>query len=279
MTAQKTTDFDWQGHRGARGLVPENTIPAFLKALEFPQVTTLELDLAVSKDGKLIVSHEPWMSHHICSKPDGNAVTEEEAMSIRIMDLTYEEIKRYDCGLRGNERFPQQEKIAAHKPSLEDVVNAVKAYCFKRNMEIPQFNIEIKSHLKGDNVFHPDPKKFAKLVLAEIEELGIKERTCIQSFDPRPLEVVHVLAPEVTIAWLVENEDGFEANLARLRFKPDVYSPYFKLLKKRHIKKLHRMGIRVIPWTVNTLKDMKKMRRKGVDGIITDYPNLIAELD
>ena len=97
--------FDWQGHRGCRGLVPENTIPAFLKALEFPQVKTLELDLAVSKDHELIVSHEPWMSEGICTKPDGTPVLKAEAMSLKIFEMTYDEIKQYDCGSRGNARF------------------------------------------------------------------------------------------------------------------------------------------------------------------------------
>ena len=96
MNAQKKSaaEFDWQGHRGCRGLLPENTIPAFLKALDFLAVSTLELDVAVSKDGKIIVSHEPWMSHHICTKPDGTPVTKEEAMTLKIMDMTYEEIKK-----------------------------------------------------------------------------------------------------------------------------------------------------------------------------------------
>ncbi|MEZ4956276.1 MAG: glycerophosphodiester phosphodiesterase family protein [Saprospiraceae bacterium] len=116
MSQNPTSTFDWQGHRGARGLLPENTIPAFLEALKYP-VKTLELDVAVSKDLQLIVSHEPWMSHHICTKPEGVAVTEQEAMSLKIMDLTYDEIKKYDCGSRGNERFPQQKKMAVYKPS------------------------------------------------------------------------------------------------------------------------------------------------------------------
>ncbi len=279
MIAQNpTTEFDWQGHRGARGLKPENTIPAFLEALKYP-IKTLELDVAVSKDQQLIISHEPWMSHHICSRPDGSPVTEEEAMTLKIMDLTYPEIKEYDCGSRGNERFPQQEKMAVYKPSLSDMVREVKQYCFMRKMEMPHFNIEIKSHPDGDGSYTPTPPVFAKIVLDEITKLGIKDQTCVQSFDVRPLQELRKTAPEVTLALLVENEDSFQENLDRLGFKPDIYSCYYKLLKKKHIKKLHKQGIRVIPWTVNTVKSMKKLRRKGVDGIITDYPNLIAEVE
>ncbi len=270
--------FDWQGHRGCRGLMPENSIPAFLKALEFP-VMTLELDLAVSKDDILIVSHEPWMSHQICSKPDGSPIDSQEAMKLKIRDLTYDEIKNYDCGSRGNKRFPKQEKIAVYKPSLEDVVKEVKSYCEKNQKLLPSFNIEIKSDPKGDGVFTPTPDVFAKLVLDECTRLGILEKCCIQSFDVRPLQAIHQIAPNVTLALLVENLDGIDANLEKLGFQPAIYSPYYLLLRKKGIKKLHGMGIRVIPWTVNSVKAMKKLKRQGVDGIITDYPDLIKEAE
>ncbi|MEK7257310.1 MAG: glycerophosphodiester phosphodiesterase family protein, partial [Bacteroidota bacterium] len=266
--------FDWQGHRGCWGLLPENSIPAFLKALEFP-VTTLELDLAVSKDNRLIVSHEPWMSADICSKPDGSPVTKSEAMNLKIRDLTYEEIKNYDCGSRGNSRFPEQQAMKTHKPSLAEVVAEVKRYCTEKGKPMPRFNIEIKSLPEGDGIFTPMPEEFVKLVLDEINALKIKELTCIQSFDVRPLQVLKKLDPAVTIALLVENMDGVEKNLERLGFQPDIYSSYYVLLRKKAVKKLHEQGIKVIPWTVNSVKAMEKLRRWGVDGIITDYPNLI----
>ncbi|MCF8244461.1 MAG: hypothetical protein K9J37_07080 [Saprospiraceae bacterium] len=271
--------FDWQGHRGCRGLLPENTIPAFLKALDFPQIRTLELDLAVSKNGELIVSHEPWMSETICIKPDGTPVTKAEAMSLKIMDLTYEEIKLYDCGIRGNARFPQQEKMTAHKPSLEDVVMAVRSYCEANKTDMPRFNIEIKCHPDGDGIFTPMVDDFAKLVVAELARLKISDRSCVQSFDMRAVQAVKKLAPQITLAFLVENEDGIEKNLQLLDFQPDIYSVDYKLLCKRDVKALHEKGIKVIPWTVNDLKSMKKLRRWKVDGIITDYPNLIAEIE
>ncbi len=271
--------FDWQGHRGCRGLLPENTIPAFLKALEFPQVTTLELDLAVSKDGKLIVSHEPWMSEGICSNPDGTPVPKAAAMDLKIIGMTYEEIKRYDCGSRGNARFPQQQPMPTHKPSLEDVVLAVRQYCEAEKRPMPRFNIEIKSHPQMDGTFTPQVDVFAKLVVAELARLKISELSCVQSFDGRALQAVKKLAPDLTLALLVENKDGFEQNLQLLGFQPNIYSGYYKLLRKRDMKAMHKQGIKVIPWTVNDQKSMKKLRRWKVDGIITDYPNLIAEIE
>jgi glycerophosphoryl diester phosphodiesterase len=269
--------FDWQGHRGCRGILPENTVSGFLKALEFNEVTTLELDLAVSKDQELIVSHEPWMSETICTKPDGSAVAKNEAMSLRIMDLTYEQIKQYDCGSRGNSRFPEQNRLSTYKPSLEDVVAAVRVHCEAAKRPMPRFNIEIKSHPQGDGIFTPKVEDFAKLVIAELERLKISQLSCVQSFDTRAIKAVHELAPDLTLAFLVENKDGHEANLQLLDFQPPIYSPDHKLLRKKDVKALHRKGIKVIPWTVNDVKSMRKLRRWGVDGIITDYPNRIAE--
>ena len=109
--------IDWQGHRGARGLLPENTIPAFLKALEYP-VRTLELDVVVSKDQRIILSHEPWFSEHICSKPNGQAVSASEAPTLKIYEMDYATIQSYDCGQRGNERLPEQQPLAVAKPDL-----------------------------------------------------------------------------------------------------------------------------------------------------------------
>lgn len=271
-------EFDWQGHRGCRGLIPENTVPAFQRALQYPEVTTMELDVAVSKDGKIIVSHEPWMSHHICTKPDGTQVTKDEAMNLKIMEMTVEEIQKYDCGKRGNERFPEQEKMEVYKPTLREVVDEVRINSFQRGIQMPFFNIEIKSRPEGDDIFHPKPEEFARLLLNEINDMNISGNSCIQSFDVRAIQAVKKQAPEMTTALLIENLKGIDANLDALGFKPDIYSPYYKLLRRKHIKKLHKLGIKVIPWTVNTTKAMKKLRRKGVDGIITDYPNLISEV-
>jgi len=274
---QAQTGFDWQGHRGARGLAPENTIPAFLKALEFPRITTLEMDLAVSSDGKVIVSHDPWMSALICSHPDGRPVREEEEPSELLFGKTYAQIKQYDCGRRGNPRFPAQKPMPAHKPTLEDVVRAVEKRVRQKKLPRPGFNIEIKSRPEWDGVQTPPVAVFARLVVEAVTKLGIQDRVCIQSFDPRALREVRALAPHLTLALLVENKDGIEANLGRLGFVPQIYSPYHELLDAESLRTLHERGLRVIPWTVNDTPTMKALLALGVDGIITDYPDRIPE--
>lgn len=274
--AEKPT-FDWQGHRGCRGLMPENSIPAFLHALDYP-IKTLELDVAVSKDQKIIVSHEPYFSHHICAKPGGAPVKETEADSLLIYEMTYDEIKKFDCGSRGNERFLEQKPMVVNKPSLEDVVIAVNAFCSYNKRDLPYYNIEIKSEPAYYGKATPPPADFVKLLLERIEVLGIKEYVCIQSFDVNVMLELNLQAPEVTNAYLVENLEGFEANMAKLDFTPDIYSPYFKVIDQELVSKVHQAGMRLIPWTVNEVKDMDNLIELGVDGIITDYPDRITDV-
>ncbi len=275
---EMSKNFDWQGHRGCRGILPENSIPAFLKALEFG-VTTLELDVAVSLDSQVVVSHEPWMSSEICLKPDNTEILEQEGRRFALFKMMYREIKEYDCGSKGNYRFPNQEKQKVYKPLLKEVIVAIKQYCEAQGKPLPQFNIEIKSQPKWDGSLTPPIKDFVKLVIQVIENENIINHSCIQSFDPRAIETAHLLHPKLTIAFLVENNEGVENNLKRLTFKPNIYSPYYLLLRKKDILNLHQQGIKVIPWTVNNPNDMMRLINWGVDGIITDYPNRIALLN
>jgi glycerophosphoryl diester phosphodiesterase len=264
--------FDLQGHRGARGLRPENTIPAFILALD-SGVTTVELDLAVTKDGELVVSHEPWMSATICLQSAGEAIKAKEEKKFNIYQMTYEQVQSFDCGSKGNEKFPQQLKMKVSKPLLSDVIAAIEDHIRSYTQYEVDYNIEIKSSPDGDNKFHPAPEQFSDMVYKLVDQYLPWERVVIQSFDFRVLKYWHDKHPEVRLAALVENTKSVAANLADLGFKPSIYSPYFKLLSKDKVDYLQRQKIRVIPWTVNEITDMKKMRQFGVDGFITDYPN------
>ncbi|MEL6923206.1 MAG: glycerophosphodiester phosphodiesterase family protein [Bacteroidota bacterium] len=282
-TEQQTTDMtattiDWQGHRGARGLVPENTIPAFLKALEYAKVRTLELDLAISKDEQVIISHEPWMSHHICSHPDGRPVEESEEEKLLLFQMSYEEIKQYDCGSRGNARFPDQKPMAVHKPSLRDMVTTIEQHCKDNNLPLPYYNMEIKSQESYDGIKTPGVPRFVELVLAEVNELGIYDRTNLQSFDMRVVREVQKQDSKMIQALLIENMNSVASNIEALGFTPQIYSPYYQVLTDSVVKDIHQRGMKVIPWTVNDKASMQMLIDIGVDGIITDYPNLIEEL-
>lgn len=266
-------DFDFEGHRGARGLLPENTIPSFLKALEFG-VTTLEMDVVITKDHQVVLSHEPYLSSEICSKPDGSPITPSEERSTNIYQMTYAELSRYDCGKRGHGRFPEQKPLPATKPLLRDVIKAVENARAEKNLPPVFYNIETKLTREGDGVFHPCPDEFARLVYEEVKRNGALDRAIFQSFDERSLEALRRIDPDVYFCLLVDNQDGLEKNLARLSFAPQIYSPHYKLVTPDLIEAAHRRGMKVIVWTVNALDEMKALKAMGVDGIITDYPNL-----
>jgi glycerophosphoryl diester phosphodiesterase len=277
-TINMPTTIDWQGHRGCRGLMPENTVAAFEAALRFEAIKTLEMDVCVSKDGQIFVSHEPWFSHEISTKPNGDTVSKKEEMSLNTFQMNYEDIIKYDVGKKVHQRFLGQQKIAATKPLLSEVVEAVNQFCKQNNRPLPRYNIEIKSDERGDNLFHPTPDIFVKKVLDEVKNLGIYDQTCLQSFDNRCLNALRKLDKKIIVAQLVENIYGVEKNLQKLDFQPNIYSCNYKLLYPKTIDSCHAKGIKVIPWTVNTTEEMSKLLEMQVDGIITDYPNLIPKI-
>ena len=156
--------FHVQGHRGARGLLPENTIESCIEAVKCG-VDGLEIDVVVSKDGQIVVSHEPWMSPLFCSFPDGKPIiTRHEAGSLFLKNMLYEDIKKYDCGSRGNPLFPSQKPITAYKPTLYELVDAVQSYCKTAKLNLPFFNIEVKSHPDWYRKLVPPPSAFVDLL-------------------------------------------------------------------------------------------------------------------
>jgi glycerophosphoryl diester phosphodiesterase len=263
--------FDWQGHRGCRGLLPENSIPAFLHALDFPSVKTLELDLAVSKDNQLIVSHEPYFNPDICLKPDGAPFRKED--KYLLYQLTAAEIRAFDCGSVGNPRFPNQQNIPTCKPTFGAVVAAVHA----KNPDI-HWNIEIKSQPEWDGVYHPPVADFVRLVVTELRRLHLEKMVVVQSFDVRALEQMHQQAPDIALAYLVENMASFPENMAKITFVPAIFSPYYLTVSQKTVRQCHGKNMKLIPWTVNDVSAMRRLIRLGVDGIITDYPDKIQKV-
>jgi len=214
------------------------------------------------------------MSEIYCSLPSGEPITKSEAKEIKIYKLDYDQIKEFDCGKRGNPKFPEQQKIAVSKPSLKDMVEYIDNYCLENKKELPWYDIEIKSEEAHYGDMQPQPEEYVRLMLEELYDLNIKDRCNLQSFDIKILEAIKAQDSEVIIAYLIDNIQGLNKNLKKLSFKPEIYSPYYKFVTKSMVKKCHSKGIKVIPWTVNDQKAMRKLIEFGVDGIITDYPNL-----
>jgi glycerophosphoryl diester phosphodiesterase len=281
--------FDLQGHRGARGLLPENTLPAFERALRIG-VTTLEMDAAVTADGVVVVSHDPVLNPDMVRGPDGQWITE----PLVIRNLTHAQLQAYDVGrLRPGSNyartFSHQEPVdGTRMPTLASVFDLVK----RLGADQVQFDIETKIDLRNPaNTLEPEP--FVQALLKVIREAGVEDRVMIQSFDWRTLQVVKTAAPKIRTVYLTtqtsrgSNLDSPVATagftLARHGSVPamvkaaggHVWSPNFPALTADLVKQGQALGLKVIPWTVNDEADIERVLSFGVDGIISDYPDRV----
>ena len=291
-------DFDLQGHRGARGLAPENTLAAFAKALEIG-VTTLETDLAVTSDGTLVLSHDPLLNPDIVRGPEGKWLS---APGPAINSLTLAEIKRFDIGRldpssKYAQAFPDQKPADGERfPTLAELFELVE-----QSGKPVRFNIETK--LSPDAPAHsPDADTFARLAVEAIREAGLGRRATIQSFDWRSLLAAKKLAPEIETvcltydktlqdrseggarrpsAWLAGldplEHGGSVPRLVAAAGCANVVSA-FRELSAAAVTEAHTLGLKVVPWTVNTRDDMVRVIDMQADGLITDYPDRAREV-
>ncbi|SMG27275.1 glycerophosphoryl diester phosphodiesterase [Marivirga sericea] len=266
-------NIDWQGHRGARGAFPENTWAAFEHAID-QNMATLEMDVVITKDEKVVVSHEPYLNHKICLDTTGNPITEKAEKGWNIYKMTYKELQKCDCGSLKNPDFPKQKQVSSPKPLLNDIIKKTIAYCKQEGKELPHLNVEIKYEDGMQDVYHPDIKKYSQLVFKVLFMEYPQEKWNIQSFDFEVLKHFHKTFPKVPLAALVYESGAWEQQFEELGFIPAIYSPNHQLVDKNMVKRLHAKGVKIIPWTVNEEKDAERLLKIGVDGIITDYPEL-----
>ncbi|MBI6118148.1 glycerophosphodiester phosphodiesterase family protein [Salegentibacter maritimus] len=267
-------DVEVQGHRGDRGNFPENSIPAFLSAVK-KGADVLELDVVVSKDKKIVVSHEPIMLALYMLTPEGDSIAKEDEKDYNLYKMDYDSIKKFDSGSRKNRLFPDQKLQKTYKPLLSEVIDTVENYIKVNNLDEVKYNIEIKSSKKNYGIYQPNPNEFVDLVMNLLEEKNIKNKVNLQSFDVNVLKILNEKYPDVELAYLVSKE-GVDKNLKKLGFTPDIYSPSHKLLKSNLVvDSIKEQNMELIPWTVNEEKDIKRMLELEVDGIITDYPERV----
>ena len=271
MSCHSKKQIDIQGHRGCRGLLPENSLPAFEKAIDLG-VHTLELDIVISKDNKVVVSHEPYMNPIICLNPKGEILPDNSEDTYNLYHMNYDEIKQFDCGSKFHPTYPQQEKLKTYKPLLSEVFDLVKT----KDSDV-KFNIEIKSEPSYYGIFTPQPEAYVTLVLDAIEKNEMMNRVNLQSFDIAILEEIKKQSPSMVVALLVEDNETIKEKLEALSFKPEIISPYFKLLTAESVKAYQAKGFQIIPWTINAEEDMALMQSWEVDGIITDYPDKLIQ--
>lgn len=278
-TFSQVKNIDLQGHRGSRGLMPENTIPAMIEAIK-QGVTTLEMDVVITQDKQVVLSHEPFMNLEICTPPNGFVLDQSSREKSNIYQMTYDKVKQWDVGVKIHPRFPEQQKLAVHKPLLEEVIAAVERYIKENGLQPVLYNIETKIEPSTDNVFHPTPSVFVDLLSAVIVNAGISNRTTIQSFDPRSLIILHQNKAPFRLSYLLEATSKKTAAevIQELGFKPDIISPEYTMVDKAFLIDYHSNQIKVIVWTVNQFDEIKKMAALGVDGIISDYPNRFSVL-
>jgi glycerophosphoryl diester phosphodiesterase len=277
LTLMGQVKTEIHGHRGARGHMPENTIPSFIRALELG-AHAIELDVVITKDRQVLVSHEPYMSAGICTDAQGNKL-DNPSKSHNIYEMTLAETRNYDCGSLPHSRFKGQEKMVVHKPLLSEVVDAVEQFMKDKPKRRIVYNVEIKSQPKTDGTHHPVPADYVQLVYAEMKRLNILDKSMVQSFDLRILQELRKLDADLPISFLIANAKSWEKNIEELGFVPQYYTPYYKLMKKKTVKQLQAKNMKVGVWTVNDEKVIRKLMRWGVDVIITDYPDRgVAEL-
>jgi glycerophosphoryl diester phosphodiesterase len=268
MTA---TAFDLQGHRGARGLAPENTLQAFATALAIG-VTTLELDTGITKDGVVVIHHDRRLNPDIARGPDGNWL---EAPAPLVRELTFEELRSYDVGrLKPGSKtaadFPEQQPFdGARVPSLAELFDLVE----KAGNALVRFNIETKiSPQAPEETVEPEP--FARALIAEIRKAGLEARTSIQSFDWRTLQVVEREAPAIATVYLTgRKRDGSSQPRAVHAAGGRIWSPNFAEMDSASVVEARALGLKVIPWTVNEPAAIERVLDLGLDGLITDYPD------
>jgi glycerophosphoryl diester phosphodiesterase len=290
--------FDLQGHRGARGLMPENTLPGFAKALAIG-VTTLELDLALTRDSKVVVMHNPQFEPELTRNGNGEWL---QQSSPSIHSMTLAKVKTYDVGRlnpgsKYAQRYPGQQAVdGSSVPTLGEVFDLVN----RSDNQTVRFNIEIKINPERPDLTWP-PKKFAQAVIDVVHAYKMQDRVMLQSFDWRALQAVQDLAPEVTTSYLTANQrwlsnlqtgipgpspwlngldvDDFEGSAAHAikASGGDIWSSYHKEVDADAIQIAHELGLSVNVWTVNETSRMRELIAMGVDGIITDYPDRLRQ--
>lgn len=270
---QTSYALEVQGHRGARWVRPENTIPAFEYALQVG-VDTLEMDTLVTKDDQIVVYHDPVLNPSICLDGKGKKIKSK----IPIRSLTLKELKAYDCGSLVNPRFPNQ--VAQPKtaiPTLEEVLEWVKKSKYSAAKSV-LFNIEAKSD-EDHPEFSPSPEEFVKLIIEEIKKQDLLDRVTIQSFDLRCLKIARQLEPKLSLSILIQSRFLSTEKAVKLmkEYQVQVFSPNFEWLNAKDVVALHKIGARVIPWTANDKEEWQSLIAMGVDGIITDNPKELLD--
>ncbi len=302
--SSQLASFDIEAHRGGRDRRPENTLAAFRYAIGLG-VTTLELDTAVTRDRVVVVSHNPKLNYAITRDEMGKFI--DRYRNIFIKDLTFEELEKYDVGQLNPAssyyyKHREQKPVPGERiPSLAEVFELTE----EMHADNIRFNIEIKTYPPFPGYTIPRDE-FVRLVIDVIEKYGMEGRVMIQSFDWNSLALVRKYAPKIPLGCLMVSSfhiggkpynlqpglpgpspwlagldyDDYRGHVSRLvkAFGGDVISPYYRDIRKDDVAEAHSLGLKMVVWTVDSREAMIRLISWGVDGIITDKPDLLLEV-
>lgn len=262
----QAVDVQYFGHRGCRGLLPENTIESFQKAIDLG-ADGIELDVVVNKEKQLVISHEPYFQSTFCWDSRGNTITNEKQWNI--YEMTQEEIRQFDCGSKIHPRFSEQIKQKSTKPLLQELFDAI---------DLAQTTIlfEVKSIPSEYGKSQPYPPEFAKIIFSETVNFPHTSNLIFMSFDKQILDELHKLFPQNRFIFLTYLPyKSAKSFVSQLSFTPHGLGMFYRTITKRHARFLHENNMKLFAWTVNSPKVQKNLLRKKVDGIITDFPDRI----
>jgi len=251
------------GHRGCRGMLPENSIEGFQQAINLG-ADGIEFDVVVNKDKQIVISHAPYMEQKYCLMPDGGRIKQEKEFNL--FQMTQIEIEQFDCGSKYHPNFPEQKKLKTHKPLLQELFDKID---FSEIMLL----FEIKSEKRYYGKYQPQPDEYIDIILKEVSNYVHKKNIIFMSFDANIINELHKRAPQYKLVYLTYAPfKSVKSSIKDLTIQPYAIGMYNPTISKKEIKKAHELGIAVFAWTVNSYKDFERLKRYEIDGIITDYP-------
>ncbi|MFI3305410.1 MAG: glycerophosphodiester phosphodiesterase family protein [Rikenellaceae bacterium] len=267
-----------QAHRGGAGLMPENTIEAMKRAIDLG-VDVLEVDLNISQDGEVVVSHDPFMNSGFVLTPSGDEIAKGEERNYLLYKMKYDSIRRFDVGSKPYATFPEQRRVRSYKPLLTELIDSVELYAQRRGVAAPNYNIEIKSNEALDGIATPPYRDFVDMCMAVLMQKGLGDRFLVQSFDTRALNYLNERYPDVVLSYLVSSKHkDLVKSMERINFTPEWCSPHYSLLSSDVVEEFRAMGVKLAPWTVDSHEDMEAMVDLGVESIITNYPDRLLKI-
>lgn len=262
-------------HRGGAALYPENTVLAMTHAAAIG-VPVLELDLHVTKDSMVVVSHDAFLNHVKALTPEGKPIPTDKERDYKIYAMTYDSLRRYDVGSLPNPAYPGRKNVKCCVPLVADLIDSIESLTKSNGIAPVGYNIEIKSDPSKDGIFSPDYRTFADLCMKVLLDKKLGDRLLVQCFDVRTLNYVHEKYPSVRLSYLVEDKNAtFEELMSRLNFVPQVFSPESDMLTEEVAEKAHVQGMEIAPWTVDDKQEVERLKKLGVDAIITNRPDSV----